>query len=391
MKKRLFALAVCLSALTFFGGIVFAADTIKLGAAYSMTGRIGWIGEDCVNGAKLAVDEVNAKGGINGKQIELVVYDTKTNPDTARTVFEKLIKKDKVAAICGPVITQSTQTVMPLAEKYKIPYAAVSGGIQINAVILPKYKKEGKKCYTWAMSIGTPRQDEVKTLWLKKKGYKKLGNIEPLSQMGDLSAAMYAKWAKKYGMELVIEEKFDNKGTDFTTQMSKIKAAGADSIGTMASGGPATILVKNRDQVGMKDVPMMTSDANLSKKFIKLLGENTFNVYTVGAISNYVDYLKDSDPQKARILDFVKKYEAKFGKKPRSMFFAPCGYDTALMFINAMKAVGTDGEKIRDYAENHKLDGIQATYTFSDLDHRGIGVDQASVMKIKGGEWVPAF
>ena len=391
MKKRLLALAVCLSVLTFFGGMAFAGDTIKLGAAYSMTGRIGWIGQDCVNGAKLAVDEVNAKGGINGKQIELVVYDTKTNPDTARTVFEKLIKKDKVAAICGPVITQSTQTVMPLAEKYKIPYAAVSGGIQINAVILPKYKKEGKKCYTWAMSIGTPRQDEVKTLWLQKNGYKKLGNIEPLSQMGDLSAAMYEKWAKKYGMELVIKEKFDNKGTDFTTQMSKIKAAGADSIGTMASGGPATILVKNRDQVGMKDVPMMTSDANLSKKFIKLLGENTGNVYTVGAISNYVDYLKDSNPQKARILDFVKRYEAKFGKKPRSMFFAPCGYDTALMFINAMKAVGTDGEKIRDYAENHKLEGIQADYTFSDLDHRGIGVDQASVMKIKGGEWVPAF
>ena len=102
-------------------GLTHAADTIKIGAAYSMTGRIGWIGEDCVNGAKLVVDEVNAKGGINGKKIELVVYDTKTNPDTARTVFEKLIKKDKVVAICGPVITQSTQTVMPIAERYKIP------------------------------------------------------------------------------------------------------------------------------------------------------------------------------------------------------------------------------------------------------------------------------
>ncbi|MBC8466936.1 MAG: ABC transporter substrate-binding protein [Deltaproteobacteria bacterium] len=391
MKK--FGFSLLLAAFLIFtvvGGMALAGDTVKLGAAYSMTGRIGWIGADCVNGAKLAVDEANAKGGINGKKIELVVYDTKTNPDTARTVFEKLIKKDKVAAICGPVITQSTQTVMPLGEKYKIPYAAVSGGIQINAVILPEYKKEGKKSYTWAMSIGTPRQDEVKTLWLSKNGYKKLGNIEPLSQMGDLSAAMYEKWAKKYGMELVIKEKFDNKGTDFTTQMSKIKAAGADSIGTMASGGPATILVKNRDQVGMKDVPMMTSDANLSKKFIKLLGENTGNVYTVGAISNYVDHLKDSNPQKKRILDFVKRYEAKYGKKPRSMFFAPVGYDTATMFINAMKAVGTDGEKIRDYIESHKLEGIQADYTFSDLDHRGIGVDQASVMKIDGGDWVPA-
>ena len=90
------------------------------------------------------------------------------------------------------------------------------------------------------------------------------------------------------------------------------------------------------------------------------------------------------------VADFVKRYEAKFGKKPRSLFFAPCGYDTALMFLNAMKAVGTDGEKIRDYCETHVLKGVQATYTFSDLDHSGIGVDQASVMMIQGGDWVPA-
>jgi branched-chain amino acid transport system substrate-binding protein len=390
-RPSIFTIVAVAIAILFMFGMGNAADTIKLGAAYSMTGRIGWIGEDAVNGVKLIVDEVNANGGINGKKIELVVYDTKTNPDTARTVFEKLIKKDKVVAICGPVITQSTQTVLPIAEKYKIPYGAMSGGIQINAVILPKYKNEGKKCYTWAMSIGTPRQNEVKVLWLKKNGYKKIGNIEPLSQMGDLSTLMYKQWAKKYGLEVVATEKFDNKGADFTAQMSKLKAAGADCIGTMASGAPASILVKNRDQVGMKNVPMMTSDANLSKKFIKLLEGNFANVYTVGAISNYVQHLPDSHPQKKIANDFAKRFEAKFGKKPRSMFFAPAGYDTALMCINAIKAVGTDGEAIRDYVESHPLQGVQAYYTFSDLDHRGIGVDQASVMKIAQDDWVPAF
>ena len=391
MKTKCLGIGVCVLALLFFAGATYADDTIKLGAAYGMTGRIGWIGEDCVNGAQLVVDEINAKGGINGKKVELVVYDTKTNPDNARTVFEKLIKKDKAAAICGPVITQSTQTVMPIAEKYKVPYAAVSGGIQINAVILPQYKKEGKKCYTWALSIGTPRQNEVKTLWLKKKGYKKLGDIEPLSQMGDLSAAMYEKWAKKYGLEMVIKEKFDNKGTDFTTQMSKIKAAGADCIGTMASGGPATILVKNRDQVGMKNVPMMTSDANLSKKFIKLLEENTANVYTVAAKIQYASYLKDDDPQKKVILDFMKRFKSKFGKGPKSWFFASVGHDSALMFVKAIKAVGPDGEKMRDWLEQQDaFQGAQALYSWSPLDHRGIGVDQASVMKIEGDDWVPA-
>ncbi|MBW2028987.1 MAG: ABC transporter substrate-binding protein [Deltaproteobacteria bacterium] len=391
MKKITFILAmVALMSLTFGSSQSLASSTIKIGCAYGMTGRIGWIGEDCVNGAKLAVDEINKKGGINGKKVELVIYDTKNNPDTARTIFQKLIKKDKVVAICGPVITQATQTVMPIAEKYKVPYAVVSGGIQINAKILPEYKQKGKKSYTWAMSIGTPRQNEVKTLWLKKKGYKRLGNIEPLSQMGDLSAAMYERWAKKYGLKIVAKEKFDNKGTDFTTQMSKIKAAGADCIGTMASGGPAVTLIKNRDQVGLSNAPMMVSDANLSKKFIKLLGENTANVYTVGAKISFAQYLKNSDPQKAIIASFQNRFKSKFGKGPKSWFFAAVGYDSALMFIKASQAVGVNGEKMRDWLEKQSsFQGVQAVYSWSDLDHRGIGVDQCAVLGIKAGNWVP--
>lgn len=390
-KSILFILAIALTTLFVGSQMAYAADSIKIGSAYGMTGRIGWIGEDCVNGAKLVIDEVNGRGGINGKQIELVVYDTKNNPDTARTIFEKLIKKDKVVAICGPVVTQATQTVMPIAEKYKVPYTAVSGGIEINARILPDYKNQGKKSYAWALSIGTPRQNEVKTIWLKEKGYKNLGDIEPLSQMGDLSAEMYDQWAAKYGLKVVAKEKFDNKGTDFTTQMSKLKAAGADCIGTMASGGPAVTLVKNRDQVGMQNAPMMTSDANLSKSFIGLLGENTVNVYTVGAKISFSTYLDESDPQKKVIEDFQKRFEAKFGKGPKSWFFASVGYDSALMFIKALEAVGTDGEKIRDWLESQtKFQGVQAVYNWSDLDHRGIGVDQCSILKIENGDWVPA-
>lgn len=371
------------------GGFAYAAS-IKLGASYGMTGRIGWIGVDCVDGAKMAIDAVNEKGGIKGEKIELEVYDSKNEPDTARTNFEKLIKKDNVVAILGPVVTTESQAVIPIAERDKIPFIVVSGGIEINEVILPDYKKQGKKSYMWALSVGTPRQNEVKVIWLKKHGYKKIGNIEPLDQMGELSAIEYEKWAKQYGLEIVAKEKFDNKGTDFTTQMSKIKAAGADSIGSMCSGAPSVTLVKNRDQVGMKDVPFMLSDANLSKAFVKLLGENTANVYTVGAKIQFADYLKDTDPQKKVIQDFQKQFKAKYNKDPMSWFFAAVGYDSALMFIKAIEAVGPNGEKMRDWLENQKnFQGAQAFYSWSDLDHRGIGVDQCSVMKIQGDDFIP--
>jgi len=391
MKKRnFFAVSVVFIGFIIFGGMAYA-DTITFGSNYGMSGRMGWIGADCVNGAKLIIDEINSQGGVNGKKIKLVVYDSKNNADTARTNFKKLIKKDKVVAICGPVTNQASQGVLPIAQKYNIPYAVVSGGIEINAKILPEYKKEGKKCYMWAMSVGCPAQTKAKVNWLKRKGHKKLGNIEPLSQLGDLSAEMYEKYCKEYGLELVKEERFDIKGMDFTTQLSKIKAAKADCIGSLASGSVAVTLVKNRDQLGMKDVPMMTSDANLSKKFIQLLGENTGNVYTVAAKIQYASILKDNDPQKKIILDFRNRFKEKYGEEPKSWFFAGVGYDSALMFIKAIEAVGTNGEKMRDWLESQTMfEGVQAFYSWSDLDHRGIGLDQIAIMRIEGDKWIVA-
>jgi len=159
----------------------------------------------------------------------------------------------------------------------------------------------------------------------------------------------------------------------------------------MCSGGPAVILVKNRDQVGMQDIPFMISDANLSKKFIQLLGENTKNVYTVGAKISYAGYLPATDPQKKFIEDFKTRFKKELGHDPKSWFFASVGYDSALLFLKAMQAVGTDGEKVRDWMENQKnFKGAQAFYSFSDLDHRGIGLDQCAVLVIEGPDWVPS-
>ncbi|MBM3301315.1 MAG: ABC transporter substrate-binding protein [Deltaproteobacteria bacterium] len=392
MKRTLFAVATG----TLFLCVALCApswsqETIKFGATYGMTGTMGWIGQDCVDGARLIIDQVNDKGGIKGKKIELIEYDSKNNPDTAVTNFQKLLKKDGAIVVLGPVTTAESLAVLPIAQQNKIPFAVVSGGVEVNDKILPEYKKDGKKCYLWAMSIGTTRQNEVKTIWLKEKGKKKLAVVEPLNQMGDLSAVTYKEFAKKYGLEFVAEERFDEKGNDFTPQLSKIKAAGADCIGSMAAGGSTVTLVKNRDQVGMKDVPMTVADANLSQKFIELLGENTANVYTVGVKIAFADRLGDNDPQKKVIKDFQAAFEKKFSKQPKSWFFAAVGYDSALMFIKGIEAVGTDGEKIRDWLEaQSKFPGVQAVYAWNDLDHRGIGVDQASVMAIQGNDWVPA-
>lgn len=372
-------------------GYAAGSEPLKFGATYGMTGTMGWIGGDCVDGANLAIDQINEKGGIKGQKIELVAYDSKNNPDTAVTNFQKLIKKDKVVAVLGPVTTQESLAVLPLGQQNKVPFVVVSGGVEVNDKILPEYKRSGTKCYMWALSIGTERQNEVKTIWLKKKGFTKLATLEPLSQMGDLSQVTYREFAKKYGLEMVAEERYDEKGNDFTPQWSKIKAAGAQCVGSMAAGGPAVTLVKNRDQVGMKDIPFTVADANLSKKYIEMLGENTHNVFTVGVKIAFTNFLKDGDPQKKVIKDFEAAFKKKYSKDPKSWFFASVGYDSAVMFIKAIEAVGSDGEKIRDWLENQsKFPGVQAVYSWSDLDHRGIGVEQASVMKIQGGDWVPA-
>jgi branched-chain amino acid transport system substrate-binding protein len=392
MKKVSFYISLLsFLALIFIRGVVYSEDTIKFGTTYGMTGRMGWIGGDCVDGAKLIIDETNAKGGIKGRKIELIVYDSKFDPETARTNIEKLIKKDKVVAILGPVSVQEAHTALPLAQKYKILITVGSAGFDINETILPQYKKEGKKCYMWALSIGFVGQNKLDILWLKKKGYKNLANIEPLDQMGDFSTKIYDKFCREFGLNVVAKERFDDKGIDFIPQMTKIKAANADCIGGMASGSPAVTLVKNRDQVGMKNVPFMIADGNLSKKFIELLGENTSNVYTVGPKIEVASYLQESDPQKKVVLEFQKKFKEKYNREPRGWFLASIGADTALMYVKAAEAVGTSGEKMRDWLEKQtRFEGGQATYSWSDLDHRGIGLQECMVLRIEGDKWVPA-
>lgn len=370
-------------------GVAWAAEPLVLGTVYGMTGPLGWIGDEAIKGAELRVEEINKAGGVNGQPLKLVKYDSEDKAEKAVVQVKKLIQSDKAVAILGPTPTGPSLAVLPIVNEMKIPTFVVSGGIPINARILPRALERKERTYLFALSIGTRIQNEMKVLHMKRRGVKTFANIEPATEIGEISAEQYEMVARKHGLQLLGREKYDPTGTDFTPQLAKLKALRPEALGTMASGKDAAILAKNFHQLGF-NIPFYISDANISPRFISLLGDATANLYAAG-VKTVVGLaeLADTDPQKAVIRAFRERYEAKYGKTDKSMFFEGVGYDSVSLAAEAIRAVGTSGEKLLDYLEALKgFQGVNGVYSFSSGNHRGYGPDQLVIVTIRGNKWV---
>lgn len=183
-------------------------------------------------------------------------------------------------------------------------------------------------------------------------------------------------------------EKYDPASLDLTPQLIKLKALAPQALVTMASGADGAIMVKNFHQLGM-NIPLITSDANVTSSFIKSLEGKTENIFAPGPKSTApVETLKPDDPSRGKILAFMQAYEKKFGKKSQSINWEGVGYDSAMLIFEAIKRVGTDHEKMQEYIENLKgFLGVNAIYSFAPTNHRGYSVDQISMFRIQDNVW----
>jgi branched-chain amino acid transport system substrate-binding protein len=210
-----------------------------------------------------------------------------------------------------------------------------------------------------------------------------------LNKLGEGSNTWYKHFAPKYGIQILTSENYDPASMDLTPQLIKLRATNPGAIITFASGADGAIMIKNFHQLGM-NIPLITSDANVTASFIESLEGKTEQVFAPGPISTSpVEILAANDPRRQRIEKFMKDYEKKFGKKSQSINWEGVGYDSLMVIQEAIKNVGnTDQIKIRDYIENIKnFPGINAIYTFSPTNHRGYSVAQIHMYKIKGNVW----
>jgi branched-chain amino acid transport system substrate-binding protein len=382
MKK----LALILLALLLLAAPAMAEDTIKLGAFFDLSGRAAFIGTPTKLVAEMVVDKINSEGGINGKQLELVIGDTEANPAKAASLAKKFIYKNNVAAIIGPTMTDTGMTVKAMAEKGQTPIFMTVGG---DPVIMGG--KFGP--FDWVFKSPQRSSIAVKRLfdYLRAKGLTKIALLSAADGFGKDGARWIKKLAPEYGIEILAEESFGTRDTDMTAQLTNAKNANPQAIVTWTIGPAGSIVAKNKAQLGI-DLPLFQCHGLPDPKYIELAGAASEGDRMPSTKLLVADALPDTDPQKAVIQEFIRLYKEKgYDKQFPINTHSGYAWDAIMIVANAMKQVGTDKAALREAIENTKgYVGVSGIYNLTAEDHNGLDTSSMVIVQVKDGMFVMA-
>lgn len=378
-------------------GPLQAADPIKIGFIASITGPASFLGEPEKNTALMIQDWITKEGGIKGQPVEIIIEDSKSEESQAVLAVKKLIERDKVVAIVGSSTTGESMAMAPICEKAQIPMVSMAAALQIvtpaeeykRIVESPKAAFEVPKVQRpWIFK--TPQADtqavEAIYTYMKKKGLTKIGIISVSAAFGDSGRKELKRLAPKYGMTILADEVYGPKDSDMTAQLTRIKASGAQAVINWSVGPVQVVVTKNWKALAM-GIPLYQSHGFGSKKNIELAGGAAEGVLSPLGRLVIWDKLPKTHPQYPVLSKYATEYEKRF--KAEVSTFGGHGYDALMMVADAIKHVGTDKAKLRDYLENNikKWPGTGGVFNMSPADHTGLDLTAFETIEVVKGDW----
>jgi len=363
-----------------FAAPVPAADTIKVGAILAVTGPASFLGAPEAKTLEMLVEEANAKGGINGKKVELIIKDTGADPQKAVSFAKQLIDEEKVFAIIGPSTSGETMQIKNIAEEGKtILLSCAAAEVIVNPVAKYVFK--------------TPQMDKDAVIkifeTMKKMGISKIGVLSSNTGFGKAGKEQIEKLAPEHGIQILANEVYDKAATDLTAEVTKIAAAKVQGIINWSIEPAQSICIKNARQV-CSNVPVFQSHGFGNINYVKSAGAAADGVIFPAGRLLVADALPDKNPQKALLVDYKKKYEARY--KEEVSTFGGHAYDAFIILARALKDAGpgADKEKVRTAIENIKgLVGTAGIFNFSPSDHNGLDINAFEMLTVKNGKFVP--
>ena len=336
MNKHLTGVMVAVFAATMLYPAPVSADhrpgnVVVMGGTRSLTGRYVVPAGRNLNGLKLYVDELNARGGLLGHKVELKIYDDKSDRRTAIELYEKLITEDKVDLVLGPYSSALTDAVANVTERYRRPFLTFAS----NPVIWQRGRK-------YVFNRGPTGHDYQKgALHLAAQiGVKRIAIIT-LTDLFTRGVFLGAKeWAKKLGLDVVLLERYPKKQKDFTSLLRRIEASGAKAVIANSRFEDSVALIRQLRELNI-DVKLFSATVGPAlPKFVEALG----------GTAEYVVGFSQWEPNPALghpgMKEFIESYEKRYGLKPN--YHAADGYDGMQILEAAVKTAGSfDPEKIR--------------------------------------------
>ena len=364
----------------------FAAETIKIGVSGPYTGGSSPMGVSMRDGVRLAASEINAKGGVLGRKIELVERDDQADNPRGVQVTQELINKERVVAALGFINTGVSLAAQRFYQEARIPVInnVATGSVVTKQFLPPQYPDN----YVFRTSAN----DTIQSAMIVREAvdnhkFTKLAILADSTNYGQLGREDLEKALAAKNLKPVAEEKFNIKDVDMTAQLLKAKEAGAQAILTYGIGPELAQIANGMEKLGWK-VPMIGSWTLSMGNFIDNAGKNG-----EGAMMPETFIQEPNTPKrKAFIAAYQRAYKIDRIPSPVS---AAQGYDSMYILAAAIKQAGnTDGVKIREALENlnTKIEGVVTTYDhpYTHDNHEAITMDMVVMGKVMDGHVVSA-
>ncbi len=357
-------------------------EPYKVGAVFSVTGRTSFLGEPEKKTAVMIAEAINKVGGINGHPLELVIYDDESDETKAVLAVKRLLKKDKVPVIIGPSLSGNTLAVVKIMNDAKVPLVSCAAS---NKIVTPVVDRK------WIFKVPQSDTHAVEKVYdhLLKNGINKIAIMSVSTGFGASGREELLRLAPQVGIEIVADERYGPKDTDITAQLTRIRGTDAQAIVNWSVGPTQVLAVKNWHDLGMTSIPFYQSHGFGSRKNIKLAAGAAEGVFCPLGRVNIPDLVPADHPQKKIIEIYNKAYQEKYNEPLSS--FGGHGWDALNLVIDALKAVGPDSAKIRDYIETRtNYIGQHGVFNFSPTDHNGLTKEAFEMVVVKDGDWALA-
>lgn len=350
---------------------------IRVGLTVPLTGNYQALGTGDQQGAKIAVAQINASGGIDGRKIELVVKDDKTQPDQSVLAFNAH-KSEGAVAVIGSSFSNSALAAIPLAERASMPYLSLAAADQ-------QVDPVRKFAFQIPARSSTYAEQTLKYLQATKITKIALAHDTKSSYAVAGYDAVKEK-ASQYGVTVVVDRAFDTGTQDFSAVFAPVRTSGAQALFVWATGPPAVIATKQFASAGLP-MPLILTGAQGTPLFTKPAGAAAEKVVLSTAIGVIGQQLPTGD-LKSAVDKLAADYQKEYGTYPPQ--FAIDGYCGVVVLAEAIRKAGsTDGKKVRAALEELSLLTPNGRYQYSKDDHSGLATDNVAIATVTGGSFVP--
>ena len=371
-------------ALACFGSGLFAAPAaagapIKIGAIFAVTGPAAYLGAPEEKTARMLIDDLNGRGGLLGRPVQLVVKDSGASAEKAISFAKQLIEEENVVAIVGPTTSGESMAIKDLCQKAAMPLISCASA---ETIVNPVAKYVFK----------SPQKDNYIAEWIyqtmNKLGISRIGVIASNTGFGNSGKAQLEKYASKYGITIAISEVYDANATDLTALLTKVNAAGVQAVVNWSIEPAQSIVAKNMAQLKMK-AQLFQSHGFGNIKYVEAAGAAAEGIIFPCGRLLVADQLPDSNPQKKLLVKYASDYKAAY--KEDASTFGGHAYDAlSILFAAIESAKSTDADKIVTAIEGLKgFSGTAGVFGFSAEDHNGLLMDSIVMTTVKNGGFAP--